>query len=674
MRALPRLLVLTAPAGYGKTTLAFEYASAFKSAASIDLARTQNVPLLLLALLKVLSAAQSDNAFLRQTQLAVAADDTVPPLLVERVLDAWAEPGAPAAVVFDNAGTLAPELLQLFKRILEHRPAYRVCVVCSDTPLSLESSAVAFTAETMALDAADLALSGEQTQELFAAGSISAEQLHAVEKAAQGWPLLTLLLRRLHREGSLTAALARSSKMWDREQFYAFIQSEAIASLPAPQRRVLEFCAAVPDVTVDDVRTCLDWQNAETLAALADAVPLIRIADKSIRVNPLLQRAFPSGSQQTMEDLRKAARAAFRRHDYDAAAARYVACGDRDEAGRLLDDMLEHGATAAAASIAALLGPAELERHPRWLAMATFMRRFDEPPAHGLARFEARRKYVEASGDENAQFASAAAETALLLHCGLRERSQERLRELDALVGSLRRGGILSALRAHVAGRFADTLRGALAVAACEMDRGEQLLKRAPFALGQYPLISLGAVADGWLPIGLFRGDLQLIRHHCERARDSLKRSGMDMVLLDLDANQAFAAWVLGDELMYRESIARVEERAPMYRVRALDHFLACAGLRPEGDPTGVEPLRRLIIAHLLAAGRLNTVEGLQHAQSALSFAREFRQPLYTTLAGIAVQERGGDPAWADGEAIALTPHVERSFLERLRSPGSHSS
>lgn len=674
MRAIPRLLVLTAPAGYGKTALAFEYAKAFKGAASIDLSRTQSVPSLLLALLKILSFEQRDNAFLRQTQLAVAADDSVPPLLVERVLDAWREPGAPGVIVFDNAGSLPSSMLPLFNEIVVQRPGYRVCVVCSDTPLSPKICTFLSSAGMMALGADDLALTQEQTHELFADLAISPEELQAVFKAARGWPLLTLLLRQLQSEGRLKDAIALARQAADRDRVYALVQRLTIESLPERERRVLEFCAIVPDVTIDDVRSCLDWQDAQALQSVANAIGLIRIEGKSIHVNPLLSTTVAAGNQQAMDDLRAAARAAFRRHDYESAAQRYIACGDRDEAGKLLDDMLEHGATAAAASLAVLLGANELERHPRWYTMATFLRRFDEPPAQSLERIQSRRRLVEASGDEAAQFASAAAETALLLHCGSRERAQERLRELDAFVGSLRRGGIMSALRAHVAGRFADTLRGALAVAACEMDRGEQLLKRAPFALGQYPLISLGAVADGWLPIGLFRGDVQLIRHHCERIRESLTRAGMDMVLLDLDANQAFAGWVLGDELMYRQSIARVAERAPMYRMRALDHFLSCAGMRPETEPTGVEPLRRLIIAHLLAAGRKTDGDGLQHAQSALRFAREFHQPLYVTLAGIAVRERGGEPALTRSETVEIARPVERAFLERLRSPDPHSS
>lgn len=673
LRVKPRLLVLTAPAGYGKTTLAFEYAKTFKSVAFIDLAHTQSVSALLLALLKVLCSHRSDeDAYLRQTQLAVAADDAVPPLLLERVLDAWREPGAPAVVVFDNAESLPNEMLPLLNAILEHRPGYRASVVVSDTPLSLHPATVSST-DTMTLDAAALGLSEEQTRDLFADGTISPEQMRIVHKTAEGWPLLTLLLRALHADDRLSAVLKRGPQTSDREQFYAFIQSEALALLSEKQRRALEFCATVPDVTVDDVRTCLMWQDAEALHSAAATLPLIHIEGNRIHVSPLLRKAMAARNQQAAEDLRNAARAAFRRRDYDCVAARYIACGDREEAVRLLDDTMEHGATAAAASMAALLGPKELDRHPRWSAMATFLRRYDEPPAQSLARFQARRRDVESSGDEAAQFASAAAETALLLHCGFLDRAKERLRELDAFVGTLRRGGILSALRAHVAGRFADTLRGAIAVAACEIERGEQLLKRAPFAIGQYPLISLGALADGWLPIGLFRGDVQLIRHHCERTRESLQRAGLDMMLLDLDANLAFAGWILADESLYKEAIARVDERAPMYRVRALDHFLACAGLRPQCEPTGVEPLRRLIIAHVLAAGRLKDSEGLQHAESALRFAREFAQPFWITLSAIAVRELGGDPACTAAETVTLVPRVEALFLERMRSPAKHS-
>lgn len=675
LRAMPRLLVLTAPAGYGKTTTAFEYAKVYKSHAAVDLARTPTARAVLLALLKTLSSASTGNtAYLRQAQLSLAADETVPPQLEERVLDLWRDPGAPLAVVFDNAERLSPQTLPLFNEILERRPAHRACVVCSHTPLALRTSAIASPAETMRITAGDLALSEDQTRALFTERAIAPEQLRSIINFTQGWPLATLLLRYLHSEGRLSTALARAEQTADLEQFYELVQGLVIESLPAAQRRVIEFCVAVPDVRVDDLRACLGSPGTQALYAAAGSLPLIRIEDDRVGVHPLLQAAIAPANQHADEDMRLAARAALRRDDRDTAAERFIACGDRREAVKVLDDVLERGATAAVAAVAASLDREILGRHPRWFVLTALLRRYDVPPAQNLAFVQAHRAQVAKTGDAAARFVMSALETHQLLHCGLHEQMQERLQELEALVTALKRGGIVNALRAHVAARFVDALRGALAVAVGEVDDGERLFKRARFTVGQFPLMALSATADGWLPIGLLRADIRLIRLQCARARESLKRTGLDIALLDLDANEAFAGWALGDDAMYEKSIKRVDARARAYRTRAFDHLLGSARLREPCEPTGMEPLRRLIIAHLLAAAHTKDQQGLHHAQRALLFARELRHALFITLAAMAVRERGGDPACERGETLALAPQLNASFLARMRSsPDPHS-
>ncbi|HET9095981.1 MAG TPA: hypothetical protein VFN37_04925 [Candidatus Baltobacteraceae bacterium] len=673
---MPRLFVLTAPAGYCKTTTALAYASAHKSHACVDLERTPSARALLLALLNALSSGSAgDSAYLRQAQLSLAADETVPATLAERVLDMWRDPGTPAAVVFDNAERLSPQTLPLFNRIIERRPAQRACIVCSDTPLALRTPAISSPSEMMHVTAGDLALSEEQTRALFADSALPGEQLRNIINLTQGWPLAALLLRYLHSKGRLSAALTGAQKMGGLEGFYQFVQGLVIESLPGDQRRVLEFCAAVPDVQVSDLRVCLGSPAVQALYAAAGSVPLIRVENERVEVHPLLRTAMAPANQHAVEDLRAGARAALRRDECGVAVERFIACGDRLEATKVLDDALEHGSKASVAAAAVWFDRRILERHPRWFVLTALLRRYDVPPGENLAFVQAHRARVEKTGDAAARFAIGALETHQLLHCGFLEQVQEGLQELDTLLTALKRGGIVNALRAHVAARFVDALRGALAVAIGEVDRGERLLKRAHFATGQFSMMALSATADGWLPIGLIRGDVRLIQSHCARARESLKRAGLDIALIDLDTNQAFAGWALGDDLMYEESIRRVDARARAYRTSAFDHLLGAAGLREPSDATGLEPLRRLIIAHLLAAARADDREGLDHARRALLFARELRNALFTALAAIAVRERGGDPGCEQGETLALAPRLEASFAARMsrRDEGSGS-
>lgn len=666
LRAVPRLLVFTAPPGYFKTTTALAYAKVFKSHAFIDLGRTKTARDLLLALLGTLSSQTTGDAYLRQAQLSLAADETVPPELAQRALDAWRDPGAPAAVVFDNAELLSPDLLPLFNEILERRPAYRTCIVCSDAPLALQSIASASAADAMDLGAGDLALSEEQTRAMFSDSGISERDLRGIIDCAQGWPLLTLLLRHVHAEGRLESALASAEQHTDAQRRYEFIQAQVIEALPAPQRRVVEFCATVIDVREDDVRTCLGPQGVDALRAVR-SLPLLREEDHRIDVHPLLRSVVTPANQNAREDLRAAAGAALRRDDRELAARRYVACGDREQAVNILGDMLERGATADVAGFATLLDRDILSRHPRWFALMTLLRRFDVPQKLNLETIQTQRAYLERTGDEMARLAINAIEAHQLLHGGLLDLAQERLTELDKIVAQLKRGGIVNALRAHAAARFVDTLRAGLVFARGDAEQAERLLKRVRFMIGQFPLMNLSAVADGWLLFGLLRADLHLVRSQCARARESLTRSGLDIVLLDLDANEAFAGWVLGDDATYRESLSRLDIRARTYRSRGFDHILGCVGLAAEREASGVEPLRRLVIAHIIAACRTTDERALAHAQRALSYARELRHALFITFASIAVRERGGDPAVGAGEIMELSPQTQAAYLSRLR-------
>src|SRR5579872_823592 len=661
---MPPLLAIESPDGYGKTTMALAYAGVFKTHASIDLTGVQTARELLFALLKTLPFKDGDDAYRRQAQLSLAADETVPPQLVQRVLEIWRDPGAPAAVVFDNAEHLSPDVLWLFGEILEHRPSHRVCIVCSETPLKLTAVA---SGAGMLVGESDLVFSAEETRALFAENPPSPEHLRRVVDLTQGRPITAALLRWLHATGKLEPALSHAEQHEHPAKRYAAVLQQALESLTELQRRVVDFCSVVPNVCIADVRTCLGSLHAEELSTSLRSFPLLRMQDDRVEVHSLLRAAIAAENKRAADDLRAAARAAMRRGDRDAAAARYVACGDRDEARKVLDDLLEHGTTADVATVATVIDRTTLERHPRWFVIVTVLRRYDITPAENLASIRSRRVQIEQTGDPAARFTVGTLELHQLLHSGLHEEARTRLQELENLVASLKRsGGVVNALRAHVAARFVDVLAGVIAVAEGEFSSGERLLKRARFTLGQFPMITLIAASDGWLPIGLQRADIQLIRQQCARARETLNRTGLDVVLLDLDVNEAFAGWALGDDAMYEESIERVDSRAQAYRLHGFDHLLACAGRRDACEPLGIEPLRRSVISHLLAAGRMGP-QRLSHAQNALRLARELRHALFITLSAIAVRERGGDAACEPDELLTLSAQLESAFRSRMR-------
>src|SRR5438477_6520047 len=115
-RIQPKIVALSAPPGFGKSTLARQFLASKPSAAICDLADV---------------ADEADLA--RRLTAALEAEPARP------ALDAWKDPVTDSVFVFENADHVVRNeaALEFFSRVLSQRPARRVVVICSRERLPL---------------------------------------------------------------------------------------------------------------------------------------------------------------------------------------------------------------------------------------------------------------------------------------------------------------------------------------------------------------------------------------------------------------------------------------------------------------------------------------------------------------------------------------------------------
>jgi DNA-binding SARP family transcriptional activator len=664
--AAPHFVTIVAPAGYGKTTLAQAYAERFPSFATIDCARARSPRAFSVALVEALRDTAHDDPYFEQILFSLAWDELTPHVW-DRAILAWQNAETPSAVIFDNLESASDDVRSLLVRALESRPASRTCIVCSRSPVDVRAYAIASPAQTVRLSAEDLAITDVEFRDLFADCDLPEATLRRAADVARGWPLVALLLRRLAYEGRLEPAVAGIGAVPDFDDACAFIADEVLRGLSEESMQVLVFARTVDDASDADVRACLGAAALKLLGDLSSS-GLLRVRVGRVEVHPLIAATLDAqtGSVATTM-LETAARIALKRGERQAAALRFARAGKHDEAAAIVSDMLEEGATGTAAAFARSVEPVVLERHPRLFALALVARRHDLTPVESLVAARRYKEVARANDDEIAQFVAVVLEAHQLIHHGLLDEAREGIARIDEIAKNFSQGNMIQRVRASVVARFAMSLRAALAALAGEHDQAERLLNRARFALGQFPVIAVSAAGDGWAHVAFARGDLRLLRIQLSRAKETVARAGLDAMQLDLDAHEAFGGWLLGDDALFTSALDRIRARARTYATPAFDHLLGCAGVREACEPTGLEPLRRLIFAHLIASVPGSSERAHEHAAKALFYARESGWQFYIALAQLAAAHHGVKDVTQEYGAHILSPAVRNALLARLR-------
>jgi DNA-binding SARP family transcriptional activator len=362
-----QVVMLIAPAGFGKTTIAealcADYASNF---AVCDCSEVTTAKEFLHSVIAALGKERAfEEVWFSQIQLELAGveaeNDRID--LLDR---AWQKGGERRSLfVFENCEAVLRDVnaSTLLRRLVSTAPSSRRIVVCSRTPLSIHAGRALPPHCLLLLTTKDLALSDEEARSIVVASPISPERQDRIIALAHGWPVVLLLLKRLAEEGKLEGALQNAYNVAF-DDLFPYLYQEVLSPLPSTLRRAATVCAAVPDITSAELRMAL---GDKIMTALdLRSVPLLEVRDDRYVIHPFVRELLLKEEPQWRDVVHDVAQAAEAENRSARAAKLYRISNDLAGAARALaklslDDLL---APAAALELASM-PPTVIREYPK---------------------------------------------------------------------------------------------------------------------------------------------------------------------------------------------------------------------------------------------------------------------------------------------------------------------
>lgn len=351
--ARPRVALLAAAAGYGKSMLARQYAELFAERSSCDCYGVQGERELAKRILVALAqACPRDRSSLVRAQLLLGGSTPVHDVVVR----AWLQDAPASVFVFENVERANGASRALLWRLLKHIPPHRTVVLCTRAP-AMPPVRLGAPHEVYVLREDRLAFDSLEVREAFAGSGIGDELLERVAGASRGWPIAVLLFARFAREGRLQEILEHLPAP-DLELLYAYLSEHVLGPLPKQTRAALFACALLPQASAQEIALALG-ENGSPLRvnALLHALPFVeRTPGGGFTVHPLVQAGilaqYPLQRRAVLE---RTARALESIGNPLRAAQLHLARGDRYAAASALEAMDPPAVRASAVEYAAVL-------------------------------------------------------------------------------------------------------------------------------------------------------------------------------------------------------------------------------------------------------------------------------------------------------------------------------
>jgi DNA-binding SARP family transcriptional activator len=627
LEAVPRTVLLTAPAGYGKSTFVQSYGRTFERAVVCDCDGVREGEALGRRIVDALTSGSVEAALeAARTRLA---QGTEPRAELDVVRAFWGRSSGRTLFVFENADGLrdVAGAHELIERLVVAAPADRTLAFCSRRPLPSAFTRAIGSRGVVRIEAADLELGFDEVVRLAVECGVAADAGREIARLSAGWAMVARLLVAVALAGKLDELVMHLDDIAF-EELYDYLADQVVAALPQPVFDALLVAAAVPAPTAADVRVVLgDRFDALTELRLL-ALPFVDSGGPVYGIHPLVRSMVVARYRERVDDaLQRALNAHERRGNAARAAQIALAQGDARRAARVLDRLPTYLRTSAALpdceQVVSRLGTALIAQFPNlWIATIPF-RRFSVDLETYLD--EARTVYYclppECGAglrvDALLQLASA------LYQNGIFVEAEELLGEALATFAaspSDERAALLTFVASlrGLQGRFSEAR--ALRAEAASIRRPDFLAD-----LGLNYVDAHEAIARGRYEAGIAIIDESLRR---------MKEARLPLYIAFTATNGAIFAWANGDDARCTRFVGEVEEAMISGIERGFASLLAGARGRPFSPDPHFESPVALAMAQLyrMGHGRTNP-EKAQAARAAAAEADRCRDPYVQVLA-----------------------------------------
>jgi DNA-binding SARP family transcriptional activator len=288
IEAAPRVLVLSAPPGYGKIAAVRAFADDIgRRFVPCDLEATDRDSDLAWTMTQALSARDEGRAARSAADRLAQRRDVAEGTSRDAVRREWAIDAGPEVFTLrDPHGSLtSPRGAELFAELLGAFPASRSIALVTRSPLPPALRQAVDRERTAVLGTADLAFRAEDSLRAAREAGLSVEHGRLVHEICDGWPLVTTLLLNLLRQDD-PAEVLESAATVPKTSLLAFGAHRAIARLPADVRDAVTVTTILRSATHLQLVRVLGDQCDDAVFAKLARLPFAEVSDDRVAIHP----------------------------------------------------------------------------------------------------------------------------------------------------------------------------------------------------------------------------------------------------------------------------------------------------------------------------------------------------------------------------------------------------